>query len=85
MELRYLKDVKEREIDFVVLKDRKPIFGVECKSSNRELSPAIKYFSSRSKIPIFYQVHFESDDYFNPDYRCRVLPFAAFCREAKLV
>lgn len=85
MELRYLKDVKDREIDFVVLKDRKPIFGVECKSANREISPAIKYFSSRSKIPIFYQVHFETDDYYNPDYKCRVLPFAAFCREVKLI
>ena len=85
MELRYLLDVKGREIDFVVLKDRKPLFGVEVKSSNREISNSIKYFSARSKIPIFYQVHLESDDYFKPEYRCRVLPFAKFCSEVGLV
>jgi predicted AAA+ superfamily ATPase len=84
MELRYLKDVKGREIDFVILKDRKPMFGVECKTGDKEISNAIKYFSARSKIPLFYQVHFEKSDYFNPDFKCRVLPFTKFCKEIGL-
>ena len=30
MELRFIRDTDLREIDFVVLKDKKPIFAVEC-------------------------------------------------------
>jgi hypothetical protein len=29
MELRFLRDTDTREVDFVVLKDRKPLFAVE--------------------------------------------------------
>jgi predicted AAA+ superfamily ATPase len=32
MKLRFLCDTNRREIDFVVLKDDKPLFAVECKS-----------------------------------------------------
>ena len=31
MELRYLRDTDKREVDFVVLKNKKPCFAVECK------------------------------------------------------
>jgi uncharacterized protein len=57
MELRYLRDVQLREVDFVVLKDKKPIFGVECKTGEGGISPAIEYFAERTPIPCFYQVH----------------------------
>ena len=30
MELRYLRDTDKREVDFVIVKDRKPAFAVEC-------------------------------------------------------
>lgn len=30
MELRYLRDVDKREVDFVVVRDGKPEFAVEC-------------------------------------------------------
>lgn len=62
MELRFIRDVEGREIDFVVLQDSKPLFAVECKSGDRELSPSISYFALRSKIPIFYQVHLGTSD-----------------------
>lgn len=45
------------EVDFVVLQDRKPLFAVECKSSEKQLDPAIGYFQKRTRIPGFYQVH----------------------------
>jgi len=32
MELRFLRDTDKREIDFVVMKDKKPSFAVECKA-----------------------------------------------------
>jgi len=57
MELRYLRDTDKREVDFVVLKDRKPQFAVECKSGEKTVSPAIRYFAERTPIPHFYQAH----------------------------
>ncbi len=49
MDLRYLRDTDGREIDFVVLKNKKPIFAVECKSGEKNLSPHINYFKERSR------------------------------------
>ena len=57
MELRFLRDTDRREVDFVVLRDRKPQFAVECKTGERGVSPAVRYFSERTSIPHFYQVH----------------------------
>jgi predicted AAA+ superfamily ATPase len=83
-ELRYLRDVNGHEVDFVVLKDKQPIFAVECKTGERSLSSSIEYFLARTKIPKFYQVHMGSKDYGNAK-SGRVLPFTNFCKEEKLV
>jgi uncharacterized protein len=79
MELRFLRDTDKREVDFVVLKDRRPQFAVECKSGDRSVSPAIHYFAERSKIPRFYQVHL-GERHFETG-PATVIPFRAFCRE----
>jgi predicted AAA+ superfamily ATPase len=84
MELRYLRDTDEREIDFVVLKNKKPLFAVECKSGEKCLSKHIHYFKERTKIPAFYQVHQQTKDYGDP-ITGRVLPFTTFCSEIGLV
>jgi predicted AAA+ superfamily ATPase len=60
MELRFLRDITGREVDFVVLRDRKPLFAVECKTGEKKNSPNLKYFADRTPIPIFYQVHLGS-------------------------
>lgn len=85
MELRYLRDVDKREVDFVVIKDKKPIFAVECKVSERELSSQLNYFQQRTNIPEFYQVHLGSRDYGDAKKGGRVLPFINFCKELGLV
>ena len=82
MELRFLRDTDKREIDFVVLKDRKPIFAVECKSGERGLNPAMHYFKERTAIPKYYQVHMGKKDYLQDG--IRVLPVEQFCRELQL-
>jgi predicted AAA+ superfamily ATPase len=79
MELGFIRDIDLREIDFVVLKDKVPIFAVECKTGEKNLSKHIKYFSERTPIPHYYQVHLGTADY--KDKNCRVLPFTTFCRE----
>jgi len=84
MELRYLRDTDGREVDFVVLKDKKPIFAVECKTGEKQLSPHIPYFMTRTTIPKFYQVHLGSLQR-SPSDKIEILPFQEFCRKEKLV
>jgi len=82
MELRYLRDTDRREVDFVVLKDRKPLFAVECKTGEKAVSPALRYFSERTPIPRFYQAHL-GERHFSTG-RITVLPFVRLCRELDL-
>jgi len=61
-ELRYLRDRDKREVDFVVLKDKAPLFAVEVKLKDKSLSKSIKYFSERTEIPLFYQVSIDGEE-----------------------
>lgn len=81
MQLCYLRDKYKREIDFVVLRDGRPLFAVECKSGDRDLSPHIAYFAQRTEIPVFYQVHLRQEDYEVSEKRARMLPFPVFASE----
>ena len=82
MELRYLRDTDGREVDFVVIKDRKPIFAVECKHGDKSASTAARYFAERTTIPVFYQVHLRERSFQTG--KIFVLPFASFCEELRL-
>jgi predicted AAA+ superfamily ATPase len=82
MELRYLRDTAAREVDFVVLKERKPLFAVECKAGEKAISPALRYFAERTPIPRFYQVHL-GDQHFSTG-KITLLPFPRFCVELEL-
>ena len=82
MDLRFLRDTDKREVDFVVLKDKKPMFAVECKSGDRAINPALYYFMQRTKIPKFYQVHEGKKDYEKDG--IRVLPVQIFCKELEM-
>jgi uncharacterized protein len=79
MELRYLRDTDKREVDFVVLKDRRPVFAVECKSGEKSIGAAIQYFSERTPIAHFYQAHL-GDRHFSTG-KVTVLPFIRLCRD----
>lgn len=83
MELRFVRDIDKREIDFVVLKDKQPIFAVECKSGEKAASPHLKYFSDRTDIPQFYQVHSGKKSFSVSD-AIHVLPFTEFAQRIKL-
>jgi len=82
MELRFLRDTDKREIDFVVVKDGKPEFAVECKTGEKDISSSIHYFKERVQIPKFYQVHQGQKDYEKND--VRVLPVLTLCKELDL-
>ena len=83
MELRYLRDTSRREVDFVVIRERQPLFAVECKVGDRDLAPQLKYFKERADIRHFYQVHLANKDYLTAD-GIRVLPFWKFTTELGL-
>jgi predicted AAA+ superfamily ATPase len=84
MELRFLRDTDKREIDFVVLKEKRPLFAVECKTGERGISPAVSYFRERTVIPSFYQVHLGTKDWGDAERNVRVLPYHVFCKELAL-
>ena len=80
MELRFLRDTDKREVDFVVLKNKKPVFAVECRTGQKSLSPHITYFKERTQVPLWFQVHRGKKDYGHEKHG-RVLPFTTFSKD----
>ncbi len=48
-ELRFVRDKEQREVDFVVLRDRKPWLLVECRSDDVSPSPGLVHYTSTLK------------------------------------
>jgi predicted AAA+ superfamily ATPase len=84
LELRFLRVIHLREIDFVVTKNNKPLFAVECKTGENTISKHLYYFSERTPIPKFYQVHCGKKAQ-QIDQKISLLPFEVFCKEVGLV
>jgi predicted AAA+ superfamily ATPase len=55
-ELRYFRDIEGREVDFVVTENSRPTLFVECKSSDREVSPALRYLKARFPATPAWQI-----------------------------
>ncbi len=55
-QLCFLRDKEQRETDFLVSVEGKPWFCVEVKTSPKDISPHLAYFSKKLKIPFSYQV-----------------------------
>ncbi|MFC1495731.1 DUF4143 domain-containing protein, partial [Thermodesulfobacteriota bacterium] len=55
-EINYIRDREKREVDFVLVKDNKPIALIEAKESNIKISKSGKYFCSRMNVPVFQVV-----------------------------
>jgi len=84
MDLRFLRDKEGRETDFVVLKENKPIFAVECKLSDSKLDTNIEYFSNKISIPHWYQVILEGKDKsISPN--IELVNFSSLCKKLNLV
>ncbi len=47
MELRYFRDRENREVDFVIIKNRKPILCVEAKLTDNKCSPHLIYLKKK--------------------------------------
>lgn len=81
MKLQFLRDSEKREIDFIVVKNNKSLFGVECKFGEKSLSPHIHYFSKRSTIPKFYQIHTGRKHSYIKDARAEIIPILEFVKQ----
>ncbi len=60
-QLGYLRDINQREVDFVVVKNAKPWFLVEVKNSDGKISPSLKYYQEQLNVPFAFQVVVETD------------------------
>ena len=49
-ELRYIRDKEAREVDFVILKDRKPVCLIETKLNDDQPSKHLYYFGEKLKV-----------------------------------
>lgn len=82
MELRFLRDIDRREVDFVVLEEGKPLFAVECKTGEKNVNPSLYYFRERTGIPKFFQVHVGTKDFDKNG--IRVLPVINLFKELQI-
>ncbi|MBN2492299.1 MAG: ATP-binding protein [Planctomycetes bacterium] len=77
MDLHYLRDRAGREVDFLVVADRKPWFAVEAKLGEEKIDPALRYYRERLGIPWAYQVVLDGQRDFERD-GIRCLPAHRF-------
>ena len=54
-ELRYLRDKRKREVDFLIVKDQQPWFLVEVKHADTRLSPALATFQDQTSAAHAFQ------------------------------
>jgi predicted AAA+ superfamily ATPase len=55
-ELHYLRDKEKREVDFLVVRDRKPWFLVEVKYADKNLQTSLRHFQEQTGAPHAFQV-----------------------------
>ena len=60
-QLAYLRDKRQREVDFVVVRDGKPWFIVEVKLRNETISNALEHYQEQTKAPFAFQVVVNAD------------------------
>lgn len=55
-ELFFVRDRDKREVDFLIVRDKKPWMLVECRSNSTSLSPHLLYFSERLGTGLNFQL-----------------------------
>lgn len=55
-ELYFLRDKKQREVDFLITQDNKPWILVEAKTSEQSITPALHYYQELTKAPFAFQI-----------------------------
>ena len=84
MELCFLKDKDKREIDFILVKNRNPLWAIECKLQFRSTSKHLVYFKKKleyEKISGWFQIHAGNEDIIDSKNNIRICPIANFAKE----
>ncbi len=80
VELRFFRDVDRREVDFVVVENRRPVWLVECKLSDRDIDRGLRYLKLRFPEAAAFQVALSGKaDYVTPE-GIRAMPAVDFLR-----
>lgn len=80
LELRYFRDIDGREVDFVMMEDRKPKQFIECKWDDAEVNPALKYLVERFPKCEAWQISAVGKKDYETKNRIRVSPALPFLR-----
>ena len=59
--MAYLRDKRQRKVDFAVIQDGKPWFLVEVKHREESIGSAMKYYQQQIKAPFAFQVVIDAD------------------------
>ena len=73
-DLRFVRDKEKREVDFLVLRDKRPWMMVECKSGSKSPSASLLHFAALVNPPLRFQL--VSDERFDrevPEHRLRIM------------
>ncbi|MBI4403250.1 MAG: ATP-binding protein [Deltaproteobacteria bacterium] len=76
-ELRYFRDSDGREVDFVIMKDRRPVRFIECKLSDTSISSSLRYLKERYQTADAFQLVAETERDFVKE-QVRVVPAYKF-------
>ncbi|MBI4520716.1 MAG: ATP-binding protein [Gemmatimonadetes bacterium] len=80
LELRYFRDTDGREVDFVVVDQRRPTLMVECKRADTAVDRGLRYLKARFPEAAAWQIAaVGKKDYQTPE-RIRVAPAVTFLR-----
>ena len=80
LELRFFRDVDGREVDFVVLEDRRPIQFVECKLADRDIDRGLRYLKTRFPGAEALQIAMSGERDFVSAAGIRVIPALDYLR-----
>ena len=78
IELRYFRDTDGREVDFVVIKNKQPIHLIECKWSDGELSPSLKYLAAKFPQSSAWQLSATGSKDYSNAHNIRACPARVF-------
>jgi len=55
-DLHFVRDKEKREVDFLIVRDKKPWVLIECKSNSKSLSPHLVHFADLLKTALNFQL-----------------------------
>jgi predicted AAA+ superfamily ATPase len=81
IELRYFRDIDGREVDFVIVKEGKPLMAVEAKWNDDEITQGLRYLKARFSACAMWQISATGKKDYQSREGIRVTPAVHFLKE----